>query len=139
MTVGDIDADGGDGPEDADPNSPIDGQVFMLAVAKASVGPDRLPDLLARAQTDLDGRLDDYRRQFERVAEEDDREIFLVSEGHWETVGDRLGFGRRETDAVRRTHAEQLRRVGSETDRREEFEIALDIREAVVVRTRDGD
>jgi len=117
------------GPED----SPVDGQVFMLAAAKASVGPGRLSELLTGVQRDLDDRLDTYRREFERVVDGEDREVFLVPMDHWETVGDRLGFGRRETEAVARTHAEQLRRIGSEADRREEFETALEIREAVVV------
>ncbi|MFB6103032.1 MAG: hypothetical protein ABEJ73_10760 [Haloplanus sp.] len=115
------------------PQSPIDGQVFMLAAAKASVGPSTLSDLLARVQADLADRRDTYRREFERVAVQDDREVFLVPTDHWETVGDRLDFGRRETDAVARTHAEQLLRIGSATDRREEFETALEIREAVVI------
>jgi hypothetical protein len=115
------------------PNSPIDGQVFMLTSAKASVGPGRLSDLLAAVQADLGDRLDTYRREFERVADDDGREVFLVPTDHWERVGERLGFGRREVDAVARAHAEQLRRIGSETGRREEFETALDIRQAVVV------
>jgi len=115
------------------PNSPIDGQVFMLTSAKASVGPGRLSDLLVTVQSDLHDRLDTYRRDFERVAEADDREIFLVPTDHWQRIGERLGLGRRETDAVARAHAEQLRRIGSETDRRDEFETALEIREAVVI------
>lgn len=116
------------------PNSPIDGQVFMLAAAKASVGPGSLSDLLARVQTDLVDRIDAYRREFEQVGYDDgDREVFLVPADHWESVGERLGFGRRETRAVARTHAEQLRRIGSDTGRREEFETALEIRQAVVV------
>ncbi|MFB6196084.1 MAG: hypothetical protein ABEI80_07920 [Haloplanus sp.] len=105
----------------------------MLASAKASVGPGTLSELLRRVQTDLEDRLDAYRRQFERVVETDEREVFLVPTDHWETIGDRLGLGRRETEAVARTHAEQLRRIGSESDRREEFETALEIREAVVI------
>ncbi|GAB6860413.1 hypothetical protein ACFR97_09265 [Haloplanus litoreus] len=115
------------------PNSPIDGQVFMLTAAKASVGPGRLSDLLAAVQSDLRDRLDTYRREFERVADGDDREVFLVPTDHWERIGERLGLDRREIDAVARAHAEQLRRIGSETDRRDEFETALEIREAVVV------
>jgi hypothetical protein len=115
------------------PQSPIDGQVFMLASAKASVDPNTLSGLLARVQSDLGPRIEDYRREFERVAAEEDREVFLVPTDHWETVGDRLDFERRETDAAARAHAEQLRRIGSETDRRDEFETALEIRAAVVV------
>lgn len=115
------------------PNSPIDGQVFMLAAAKASVNPQTLSELLGRTQDHLDGRRDTYRREFERVAERDGREVFLVPTGHWETLGDRLGFSERERKAVARTHAEQLRRLGSEAGRDEEFETALEIREAVVI------
>jgi hypothetical protein len=48
-------------------------------------------------------------------------------------VGERLGLTARECEAVRRAHEEQLRRVGTETGRREEFESALDIRSAAVV------
>nr|WP_251344370.1 hypothetical protein [Haloplanus sp. GDY1] len=105
----------------------------MLASAKASVGPGRLSDLLETVQADLRGRLDTYRREFERVADGDGREVFLVPTDHWEDVGDRLGLDRRGIDAVARTHAEQLRRIGSDTGRREEFETALEIREAVVI------
>jgi hypothetical protein len=115
------------------PNSPIDGNVFMLASAKASVDPGTLSDLLRRVQTHLAERRDTYRREFECVVESDDREVFLVPTAHWETVGDRLGLGDRERKAVARTHAEQLRRIGSETGRDEEFETALEIREAVVI------
>jgi hypothetical protein len=114
-------------------HSAIDGQVFMLASAKASVAPGRLSELLDRVQTTLDGRLETYRREFERVVAADDREVFLVPTDHWERIGHRLDLERREREAVARTHAEQLQRLGSRTDRREEFETALEIREAVVV------
>jgi len=126
---------------DTDPASteslPFDGSVLLIAAAKASVGPDRLPELLARVQADLRERTGTYERRFERVVSTPDRAAFLVPEDHWSAVGDRLEFGRREIDAVRRTHEEQLRRLGTEHDRREEFESALDIREAVVVGTAD--
>ena len=115
------------------PNSPIDGHVFMLASAKASVDPSTLSDLLGRVQTHLAERRDTYRREFERVAESDDREVFLVPTGHWAEIGERLDLGERERKAVARTHAEQLRRLGSETGRDEEFTTALEIREAVVI------
>ena len=112
---------------------PISGQALLVAGAKASVPLKRLPDLVERVQTDLRGRLADYRREFECVHETSDRAVFLVPSDHWEAVGDRLGFDRRELDAVRRTHEEQARRIGSETDRREEFESAFEIRDAVVI------
>lgn len=116
-----------------DGDAPIDGQVLLVTAAKASVSPDRLPDLLARVQADLGPRLDEYRRSYECVAEDESRAVFLVSDDHWERVGDRLDLGRREVDAVRRAHEEQLRRLGSTLDRRDEFDSALDIRSAVVV------
>lgn len=112
---------------------PIEGQVQLLAAAKASIAPHRLPDLLATVQADLGPRLDEYRRQYEQVHRDDDACVFFVPADHWDAVGDRLGFGRRETAAVRRAHEAQLRRVGRRADRRDEFERALDIRTAVVV------
>ncbi|MFD1514604.1 hypothetical protein [Halomarina rubra] len=112
---------------------PIDGPALLLAAAKASVGPQLLPDLVDHVQADLGERLDDYRRRYELVDETDDACVFLVEAGHWETLGDRLGLDRRERDAVKRAHEEHLRRVGERTERREEFETALEIRECVVV------
>lgn len=118
---------------------PLDGQVLILAAAKASVPAERLPGLVDRVQADLGPRFETYRRSYEAVHEADDRWVFLVPLDHWESVGDRLGLTLREREAVRRAHEEQLRRVGSETDRREEFESALDIRSAVVVGVADVD
>jgi hypothetical protein len=112
---------------------PIEGQVQLLAAAKASIAPHRLPDLLAAVQADLGPRLDDYRRQYEQVHRDDDACVFFVPADHWDAIGERLGFDRRETAAVRRAHEAQLRRVGRRADRRDEFERALDIRTAVVV------
>lgn len=117
----------------ADLTFPIDGQVLLLAAAKASVAPQTLPELLDDVQTDLGPRLDDYRREFELVVEDDDRATFLVPSDHWNAVGERLGFRRRETDAVERAHTEQLRRIAKTLGRRDEFETALEIRSVVVV------
>ena len=114
---------------------PLDGQVLVLAAAKASVAPRRLPGLVDRAQAHLGPRLEAYRREYECVAEEDDRAVFLVERGHWAEVGRELDLDDRGVDALRRAHEEQLRRTGTVGDRREEFESALDIREAVVVGT----
>ncbi|MFB6305009.1 MAG: hypothetical protein ABEH47_07575 [Haloferacaceae archaeon] len=111
----------------------MDGQVLLLAGAKASVAPTRLPDLVDRAAAYLDDRRDRYRRDYERVHADADRAVYLVETGHWDDVGEALGLSDREVDALRRVHAEQLRRVGRRTDRREEFDHALDVREAVVV------
>ncbi|MFB6130229.1 MAG: hypothetical protein ABEJ28_05350 [Salinigranum sp.] len=114
---------------------PFDGTVLQIAAAKASVGPGRLPALLAAVQTALEPDLGEYRRRYECVHEDESRIVFLVPADHWSGVGDRIGLTGREADAVRRTHAQQLLRVGSELDRREEFDTALEIREAVVIGT----
>ena len=118
----------------SDPSgTPIDGQAFLMAAAKGSADPTTLSAALGRVQTDLQFRREDYRREYERVVADDEREVFLVPADHWETVGGRLGLNRRETDAVARAHAAQLRRCGTALDRREEFETALEIRDAVVI------
>lgn len=120
-------SDGGSGHDH------IEGQVLLLAGAKASVAADRLPGLVADADAHLVAHRDDYRREFERVHEDGTRAVFLAPADHWDAVGEALGFGERETDALRRVHAEQLLRLGRRTDRREEFETALEIRDAVVL------
>lgn len=114
---------------------PIDGQVVMLAGAKASVPLERLPDLLGAVADHLEGQKPEYDRRFERVAADEDgrRWVYLVPRDHWEAVGEELRFSDRETDAVRRAHVEQFQRIGRRTDRDEEFGHALDIRSAVVV------
>lgn len=117
---------------------PIDGQVLVLAAAKASVAADRLSPLVERAATHLRGRRERYRRDYECVHADGDREIYLVDDGHWEGLGATLGFDARETDAVRRAHEEQLRRVGRRTGRQAEFDHALEIRAAVVVTPEGG-
>ncbi len=117
---------------------PIESQIILLASAKASVAPHRLPQLIEQVQEDLGLRLDEYRHRYERVHESADSCAFFAEAGHWNQVGERLGFNRRETDAVRRAHEEQLLRTGRRGNRRDEFESALDIREAVVI-GRDSD
>lgn len=112
---------------------PIDSQVLVHASAFGSVGTGRLPKLLRRAQVYLADELEAYRRGFECVHEDEDRVAFAVPEDHWETLQDQVPLGRRAADAVRRAHEQQLRRIGSETGRREEFETALEIRSAVIV------
>lgn len=112
---------------------PLDGQVLLLVSAKSSVVPQLLPELVDRVQADLAPRLDEYRRRYERVERSPERETFLVPTDHWETIGERVGLDRRERSAVRRAHEEQLRRIGTEIDRREEFESALEIRTAVAI------
>lgn len=117
---------------------PIEGQVLLLTAAKASVPPTRLPDLVDLAQEHLAPHLDRYRREYECVHEDGDGEFraFLADEGHWEEVGDRLGFDRRERAAVHRAHEEQLLRIGRREGREAEFESALEIREPVLVALR---
>lgn len=118
---------------------PIEGQVLMLAAAKASVPGERLPTLVARAQTALAPERERYRREYERVHTDDDREAFLVEWGHWEKFGDDLELSERELSALRRAHEEQLLRIGRRTDRETEFETALEIREPVCIATPAGD
>lgn len=113
--------------------NPIDGEPVLVASAKASVPPTRLPDLLERAQALLGDRLDDYRRGYERALDGDRYEAFFVEVSHWEGLAAELDFSRRERDAVARAHREQVLWAGRETGRREEFETALDLREVVVV------
>ena len=112
---------------------PIDGDALVLAAAKASVSGERLPELVDRAQKYLADRRSDYGRRYERAHETDDRVVFFVEEGHWAELGEEFGLDRREWTALRRAHEEHLKRLGSDLDRREEFESALELREAVVV------
>ncbi|MDF9745548.1 hypothetical protein [Natrinema salsiterrestre] len=114
---------------------PIEGQVLLLTAAKASVPGTRLPDLIERAQVALAPALERYRREYERLYAGEDLEIFLVDWGHWEEVGDEIGVTDRELSAIRRAHEEQLLRIGRRTDREDEFETALEIREPVVIGT----
>ena len=120
---------------DADDGSsiPLDGDVLLYTGATASVGPERIEPLLRTTQAYLRERAATYRRSYESALVDDERRILLVPEGHWAEIGAELGLPDRETDAARRAHAQQLRRLGSKTDRREEFETALEIREAVVL------
>ena len=112
---------------------PLDGQVLMIAAAKASVPLHQLPSLVDQVQADLGPQLETYRRQYEAIHETPERCVFLVPLDHWEAVGERLDLTTRERSAVRRAHEEQLRRIGTEADRSAEFESALDIRSTVVV------
>ncbi|MWG34052.1 hypothetical protein [Halomarina oriensis] len=112
---------------------PIDGPALLLAAAKASVGPQLLPDLVDHVQAHLGPRLDEYRRRYELVHESDDACLFLVEADHWETIDEHVELERRERDAVERAHEEHLRRLGDSLGRSEEFETALEIRTCVVV------
>lgn len=112
---------------------PIDGTALLKSAALASVPSDRLPALLVRVQSGLAPRIDEYRRRYERVARDPDREAFLVESDHWEAIGNRLGLSDRERDAAARAHESAVEQWGSKTDRRDEFETALEIRSAVVI------
>jgi len=122
----------GDGPGSPGPY-PIEGTALVKTAALASVPAERLPELLARVQADLGPRLDEYRRGYERIAAEPDRETFLVEPDHWDGVADRLGLSARERDAVARAHETAVERAGTGRTSREEFETALEIRSGAVI------
>ena len=112
---------------------PIDGNALVLAAAKASVSGERLPDLVDRVQAHLGPRLPEYGRRYECVHEDGQQCVFFVEEGHWADLGDELGLDDREIDGVRRAHQEHLSRLGTDVERRREFETALELREVVVI------
>lgn len=118
--------------------SPIEGQVMLVASAKASVTASRLPGMVRRAQSHLGERVEEYRRRHERVFATPPDLYFLVPEDHWAALGAALDLDDAETDAVRRAHTEQLRRAARRADREAELDSALEIREAVVIRDPDG-
>jgi hypothetical protein len=120
------------------PGGPLDGNALVLAAAQASVSGERLPELVDQAQEHLHPRLDEYRRRYERAHADEAGAVFFVEEGHWEAVGAELGFEPREWEALRRVHAEHLKRLGSDLGRREEFETALELRETAVIGTDAG-
>jgi hypothetical protein len=112
---------------------PIEGQIVLVAGARASVTLTRLSGLVERAQRHVRGNRDEYDRQFERIEGPQDLVYYLADQDHWETVGEELGLDDRETDAVRRAHAEQFRRTGRRLDRLDEFETTMEIRDVVVM------
>ena len=116
-----------------EPSHPIEGQVVLLAGAKASVSLARLSDLLSEAQEYLADEADEYDRRFERIDGCDGGIYFLAEERHWERLGTELGFTKREARAVARTHNAQFERDGRRMDREEEFETTLEIRDVVAV------
>lgn len=112
---------------------PIEGQILLLAAARASVPPQHLPDLVDRAQAELGTRIESYARRYEVAYETADVVAFFVESGHWAELGAELGFDRREHEAVARAHRDQLLRAGRERGRHAEFETALEVREAAVI------
>lgn len=112
---------------------PIDGQPLLLAAARGSVGPEQLPGLLATAQRWLADRIENYRRSYELVREDEQQCVFFVEAGHWEDLAENLGLNEREVDAIRRAHEAHLLFDADRDGQREEFETSLDLREVVVV------
>jgi len=112
---------------------PIESTPLLLAMARASVAPNRLSDLLGEAQTVLAERRDRYHRRYERALATDDFEAFFVEDGYWAAFGEERGWNRREYEGVARAHRRQLLHAGKRVDRRDEFEAALGLREVVVV------
>ncbi len=112
---------------------PIDSHALVITAAQASVAANRLPALLARVQRQLSENRSQYHREFECIEQTDDRAVFFAASDHWEIVGEQLGLTQREIDAVRRAHVQQLLRIGATSGRREEFEAAIEIRDAVVI------
>lgn len=114
-------------------NHPIEGQIVLLAGAKASVSLVQLSDLLADAQAYLATELDDYERRFEQIDAYGVGTYILADEGYWERIGDAMECTQRETEAVARTHAAQFERDGRRMDREGEFETILEIRDVLMV------
>lgn len=127
---------GGDATSD-ESQHPIEGQIVMLAGAKASVPVQKLPDLLDQANEELLARREAYERTYEQIHAADSREYYAAESGHWVDLGIEGNFSSREADAVRRAHEEQFLRAGRRADRREEFETTLEIRDVVVMTERD--
>ena len=69
----------------------------MVAAAKASVGPQLLPDLVEHVQAHLGPRLEAYRREYERALRTDDYEVFFVEAGHWDDLGEEFDLEPRFT------------------------------------------
>jgi hypothetical protein len=116
----------------SDQSHPIEGQVVLLAGARASVPLQRLSPLLDRVQRHLADQQQAYERQYERV-DADGTVYYLAGSDHWPAVGDALDLAENEVDAVRRAHEKQFLRDGRRLDREAEFEAALDIRQPVVL------
>jgi hypothetical protein len=112
---------------------PLRGNALVLGAAKGSISGERLPDLADRAQAFLEARLPEYTRSYECVYEDETEAVFLVETGHWAEIGEEMGLGEREWQALQRTHTEHLKQLGTDLGRRSEFETALDVREPVVI------
>lgn len=112
---------------------PIEAQLVLLAGTHASVPLDRLPSLLEGAQRYVSDHRTEYERRYERIEGARDADYYCVETGYWASVGEELGYDRREWEAVRRAHEAQFERDGRRLDREAEFESTLDLREIVAV------
>ncbi|WP_338729804.1 hypothetical protein [Haladaptatus sp. DJG-WS-42] len=112
---------------------PIEGQVLLIAGAKASVPAHDLAPLVDRVQEQIGPKLDEFRDRFELVFETEAACFFFVGHEQWAVIAHRVDMNDREMNAVRRAHNEQLLRVGRREDRRFEFDAALDIRDCIVI------
>jgi hypothetical protein len=111
----------------------IEGQIVLLASAKASVTLARLSELVERVERHLRECRESYDQSFERIDGVDETRYYLTEPEHWDRIGSDLGFDAREIDAVRRSHEAQFQRDGRRLDRIEEFESALEIRTVVAI------
>lgn len=112
---------------------PIEAQIMLLAGARASVPPPRLPALVETAQSYVRDRREEYERTYERIAGARDADYYCVEPDYWERLGAALGFEDREFDAVRRAHTAQFERDGRRLDRESEFASTLELRAVVAV------
>lgn len=112
---------------------PIEGQVVLMAGAKASVALPRLSKLLELVQEYFADRRAAYEKQFERIEGSDGIVYYLAERNHWNEIGDALELSKRDVDAVRRTHEAQFERDGRRLDRADEFETSLEIRDVLAV------
>ncbi len=115
------------------PAEPINGPVVKITAAKASIAAERVLPLLDRVQDHLDHRAATIAREYELAYKQQGQAGYFVDEAFWQAVGARVDLDRRELDAVRRAHNEQLRHAGRRQGRRAEIESALEIRDCVLV------
>ncbi|MFC6953963.1 hypothetical protein [Halorubellus litoreus] len=112
---------------------PFPEEVLLLTAGDGVVKPGRLPELLSVVQADLSLRLQEYREHHECAYEDDHLVAFFVAADHWPAIADRLGFETGAVDATRSAHARFLLGLGTDVDRTDEFETALDVQDCVVI------
>lgn len=113
----------------------IEGQIVLLASAKASVTLARLSELVEDIEDYVRDRRETYDRSFEQIEGVGGTRYYLTGPEQWDRIGSDLGLDGSETDAVRRSHEAQFQRDGRRLDRTEEFESALEIRTVVAIGT----